>query len=411
MRKFFLFLLITIVVVLAAGGLYLYKNGYSLLRDSMESIIKSNLPHYLSIDHIEFDMDRKVITATGFAMKNPEQFQNKNFIHISQITCHFKMNGSTFTDGIEITDIIATKPKIYIERLPTGETNVSAIQKHVEKQKLKKDARTSISVPETIPWWKRFILKHMPAIDIYELIKLCDTLDIRDGEVSFSDGTISRDEPYTIALSGVNGFFTIDFADKYSKINQLSGELDGVLNGRPNERVRWIMRHDTANPKLTMSNRIELKNIDPTAFEPYYDKYIPITITKCSASGTLIFDFDNSILGSDNILELNGLAFKEHSANEYQKYWGDAAPSIVNYLKSSSDRLIFDFKIKGALNDLHFYLGPKVKKALVQTVAVNTISNLIAKPQNAATQAGGAAADTAQSSADAILETIKGMMK
>ena len=84
-------------------------------------------------------------------------------------------------------------------------------------------------------------------------------------------------------------------------------------------------------------------------------------------------------------------------------------PDVISYLESAPDEVIFDFKIKGDINNPRFYLGPRVKRA-IQIAVVDKVSEVLQRVSDPAgtAQAGG---EAVKSDAEKVVSIIKGLME
>jgi len=121
MKKFLLVLLVLIII--AAGVIYHYR--YEIFQYSAEGLIKNNLPPFVVVDRIIFDLKNHAMKIKKLRIKNPAEFQNKFLASVDLITCEYKMKGASVTEGIEITDITAKDIVVDIERLAGGTINVT----------------------------------------------------------------------------------------------------------------------------------------------------------------------------------------------------------------------------------------------------------------------------------------------
>lgn len=120
-------------------------------------------------------------------------------------------------------------------------------------------------------------------------------------------------------------------------------------------------------------------------------------------SGSLIFNFDNGMIGSSDELRLSGLKFAVKPGYENAQFWQTTVPDLVKYFTTPYGEVVFDFKIKGDMDDPKFFLGPKSKEALI-AMAVDKISDAIQK--NAS---GGQKSDIEK--AKDYIDMFKGFLK
>ena len=386
-------IILLVFLVLAAAIVYHYR--YDIFQYSVESIIRNNLPPYLSIKEIEFDLDRDVFTMKGISIKNPKAYLTKFLVNVDLVSCRYQKKGKNIWDGIEITSIRAENPVITVERSEKGKVNLAEMGQvmAVKPAPSKKKVLTDVKKQK-----KRFgfFPKQMKK-DISGLVKLTDTVQINGGEVFFLD----RFLPNNIAklrCENINGVINVKLSDDYTKVLLVESRGSGVLNGDSSQRVDWVISLDPTGSRIKMSNTFEIANIDLTLLEPYYEKFSPIVIDSGRCSGTLVFNFDGDDIGSMNTLKIRDLKFSRKSGSVGFKYWQVPISEVITYLQSAPGEIIFDFKIKGSMDDPKFYPGPYLKKAL-QNMVVDKVTNAI----------GSFTEDTGESDVDKVIGIMKGI--
>ncbi|MFH1846038.1 MAG: DUF748 domain-containing protein [Candidatus Omnitrophota bacterium] len=412
MKKIGLFLLAVIVIV---GGIVFYYR-YEIFQFSGEAIIMKNLPSYVTVEGVKIDLRNGTLHVKGFGLRNPEGYYNKFLARIGNITCKFQRKGQRILDGIEVTEITADAPVINLERRSSGNVNIQEMEKVMSLPVLskktqnaggmKKEAieQTKEQMPEYEDVENRDVKPVMPAeisektavqvlakgedktgttkrksnvpvVDIFRIIKLTDTINIKDGEIIFWDHGLPGKTIYKISIREINADLIIDLSDDFKKVLSVASKGEGTVQADKFQKIKWDISLDPTSSKLTMSNKYEVQDLDITIFEPYYDKYSPVIIGRGTASGNFVFNFDNGDIGSTNTLYLSDLVFAV-KRNYSGGYWGVGIPELVRYLQSSSGEIVFDFKIKGNMENPRFYPGDKVKKAL-QKFVVEKISSAL----------------------------------
>jgi len=386
-----LFIVIVILVLLALAVVYAFR--HEIFQVSAETIIKKNLPSYITVEAIVFDLKNGVMRVKEMGIKNPPEFTNKELAHIRSITCTYKMKGDNILDGIEVTGIEASGGTIIIERLSDGRLNVNEMGPVMEE-----GAKRSKSAQQESKGGN-----HRKSLDISRWIKLPDTIDLKEGKVVFLDNAVMP-RPYRLTFEDIDSELGIRLNKDYTKVTAVSSKGTGSLQGDRAQQVRWITSLDPDRRELTMSNRFEISNIDIIPFRPYYDPYSPLEIQSGVFSGTLVFDFDNGNIGSTNTVRLRNLRFRQKMDDSSQRYWVAAIPDIIKYLETSPGEITFDFKIKGPMDDPRFYPGPVVKRA-IQNMAVDKISELLAPPEEQEGQV------TEKSDAQKVVDVISELLK
>ena len=415
MKKFLL--MIVVLIIIGVGAVWFFKGDIlQIFKVSAEKVIKDNLPKYITVDNIVFDLEGKRLLVKGFAIKNPKGFQNKHLATIETITCKYTMQGDNILDGINITDIEGSGAIINIERLPGGKLNLNEMGKMMEEETPSpapvQTQETEKKGPSLIDKLKD---KAMRGRQISDIIKLTNTINVTNGKLTLLDKEVSS-RPFYLTFEDVNGTINISLNSDYTSVNSAGSAGSGFLNGDRGQRISWVVSMDPRASNLTMSNRIEPENVDITLFKPYYDRYSPVNITNGRVSGSLVLDFDNGNIGSMNTIRIRDLKFTESSGGNASNFWDTSISDVIKYLEASPGEVVFDFKIKGTMQNPRFYPGPNVTKA-IQNMAVDKISQLIqgTQQQGQGGQAAGsaAAAGSTQPKSDTqmIMDVIQGLMQ
>ena len=359
-------ILLVLFIIFIAGLAVIYYFRHDIFQVSAEAVIRKSLPPFVTVDRIIFDLKKGLLEVKGFAIENPKGYKNKSLARIDSITCKYKLKSDNVLGGLEVTEITARRPLINIERLAGGRFNINEMDEVMGGEKTESPAEKKAG-PEKKKPSKR---------NISDFIKLTDTINITDGKVVFIDNDV-RPSPNILTFEKMNGEIVLNLTDNYSAVKSMSTKGAGVINGDSSQRVNWIVSLDPNPQRLTMSNRYEVNGADITTFKPYYDEYSPIDIKSGTFSGTLVFDFDNGNIGSMNTLRFRGLKFALKKDTSGAGFWEAAVPDIIEYLRSSTGEIVFDFKIKGDMNSPRFYPGPILKNAM-QAKMVDTLTEALA---------------------------------
>lgn len=364
-------IMVFLVIAAAAAAIFIYR--YQIIQYSVESFIRKSLPPYIQIDKIKFDFNSSKIILSGFRVANPPRFSAVDLIHVSEISCKYKMKGKTILDGFEVFDPILKDPLVNIERLRNGEINLLEMKDYVGEASGDKPIDSAAG------------RKGEPRASgeggkkLSDIIKLPHKYTIRNGRIVFMD-SLPYTRPHILTLDDINASASIKLNSYYTALLALSSQGAACLNGNKGETIKWTTALDPRAPKLTMSNRFEVSNLDILVFEPYYDRYSPFIFKKGRFSGTLIFDFDNGNIGSSNEIRLSHLAFAVKPDYENAQFWETTVPDLVKYFSSSFGEIVFDFKIKGDMAHPQFYLGPISKQALA-AMAIDKIAGAVGELQ------------------------------
>jgi hypothetical protein len=309
---------------------------------------------------------------------NPPEYLSKYSLAIEEVRCVYRIRGGIIPSGLDILEISFYKPEITVERLPDEKINLVEMNNFVGT--FPAVIPPAVEIPQALPAAETSPGKPKARGNTKKLsgvIKLPSDFSVKNGRIYFID-SVPYSKPYEIIIDSVNGKVSASFNDSYTAMLSLAFTLDGNLNGAADETLKWIASLDPGTPKLTMSNRFEVSNLDILAFRPYYDAQSPVVFKKGGFSGELIFDFSDGNIGSTNEIRLSDVEFWIKPGYEDAQLWGTSVPDLVKYLTSSSGDIVFDFKLKGDMANPEFHLGPISKRALA-SMAIDKISSYAIK--------------------------------
>jgi len=408
-------IVILVFVIIATGFVFLFKDEIlQFFVYSAESVIKENLPPYVTLGRLVFDPKNQTLNVEDFGIKNPEGFHNKYLAKIGTIECRYKMQGENILDGIEVTQITAIEPVINIERRRDGIINVNLMGDVMAAENQAQAARKAAESAETaekkegvVERIKEKIRKRTEKVQISDIIKLTNEIQVRDGKVVFIDDYIIPRRRYKLTFEDFEGNIVLGLRSDYTQVMSVHTRGSGFVNGDPYQKIDWVVSFDPRASELDMSNRYTVENVDIMLFKPYYDEYSPIDIRSGRVFGTFVFDFNHGNIGSNNEVRLRQLKFTEKEGRMGSQFWGGSVTDIINYLRSSSGDVIFDFKIKGSIQHPEFFPGPRVKQA-IQNMIVQRVSDAFRQPEEGAVQ--GQQAEP-QSDTERVYNVIRGLLQ
>ncbi|MDP8300006.1 MAG: DUF748 domain-containing protein [Candidatus Tantalella remota] len=396
-------IILLVIFVVAISAFYIFR--YDIFQFSAETIIKKLLPDYVHVDRIIFDLENNVLKVDGFGLRNPKGFQNRYLASIETIVCHYKMKGKNILDGIEVTKLEGRRPVINIERLPDDTLNLTQTGEMMKKEGAKE---TSVTTEDA-----KTGKKDIAGRKLSDMVKLPGKIDITDGKITFLDRAVMR-RPYYLTFENVNGDIGLSLNSDYTEVMAMSTNGTGYVSGDNKQRIDWIVSMNPQTPELSMGNRFEVQGVDLMLFKPYYDRYLPVDIQRGNFSGTLVCDFDNGNVGSTNTIVLKNLQFVEKQGGGGSgAFWDVSITDVVKYLETSSGDIVFDFKVKGTMENPRFFPGPRVKQAM-QSMIVKTVTDLLKPKEEGAAEgaAEGSALPAAEPKSDAerVVDIIQGLM-
>lgn len=392
-----------IIIAIIAVSVFVYR--YQILQYAAEKLIRKHLPSYARVDAIKFDFGKGEARIDGFKILNPPGFSDEYFLEIEKMTCHYNLRGKKLTDGFEIRDPVLFKMVLNIERLGDGKLNLIAMQSSLEKEMR---VPVAPAKPAIVTSPRDIQSQASGNKMISSIVKLPETFAIKSGSIVFTDRfMLSR--PNVITFENVESDVSIKLDEYYSKVLAVSSTGSGNVNGDRYQVVSWTTAWNPTTPRLTMGNNFEVSGVDMLPFQPYYDRYSPFVFKTGRFSGTLIFDFDNGNIGSSNEVRLSDIKFFVKPGYENAQFWQTTVPDLAKYFSSPYGEIVFDFKMKGDMDDPDFYLGPKSKSALIYMV-VDKASDAIQKAQGA-TGGGGGGPKTDIDKVKEYIDLFKGLSK
>ena len=362
-KKVLIFLVISAVVIATLAFFYRYR----IIQYSADVFIRKALPSYVRIGKINLDPKSSRISLENIKILNPPKFSNQYLAEAGNISCVYKMKGKNILDGIELAEPVISKLTINIERLNDGKLNL------VEMARVLSEG--AVAPSKVSPVKSKTILTMAGNKKPSDIVKIPQAFSIKSGRIIFID-RLPSGKSHTITFENIDAKISIKMKDDYSGVLWVDSTGIGNVNGDLNESVKWVVALNPTTQGLTMSNRFEASNLKIQTFEPYYDKVSPLVFQKGTFSGTLIFDFDNGNIGSTNEIYLRDFAFYVKNGYENASFLEASVPALIKYLSSSFNEIVFDFKIKGSLGDLKYYLGPITKRAIIGAVLDKAIDAL-----------------------------------
>ena len=359
-----IFIIIFIFILLAVIGLlaYVYINRQDIFDQSIDKILRNQLPKYIEIDSLKVDLLKRTIAIKGFKLQNPKGFQNPYLVEIDNIDSEYtQASDRNILQGIHLSAIELSGSRIFLERNSGGILNLEKMESVLEDTRPKKKPGVKTKLFGLLS----YLLS--PFKNISQLLQIEPMFNIEKGSLFFKDYYINN-SGYLISIEDINGTITIDFQRNFKGINYLTSQGRGIVNAKPGQFLEWVTEYDPAKEKLTMNNAIDIENVDFTYFEPYYDKYSPFIFKKGLASGKLIINFDNAQISSDNEILFSGVEIEQKKDHNFNRFWPTGADDLYKYFSSEQGNIVFDFKIKGPMDDPRFYLGSKAKHALAYMV-------------------------------------------
>jgi hypothetical protein len=410
MKKLAVILAIFVSAILAAGAV-IFVFRFDIIRSAIQNAVYEGLPPYIKVSDVDIDVAGGRLDLEGIRIIGPGGGGFEDLCKVPRLTFIFSVKGGLIPREITVTEIMADSPEVFIEIGRRGETNLQGFsQKFIEasgeeKNLMKKDGGEGGTqhkknfLRRTGEWVISNIKGRLMPDGPVALFDITDTVDVRSATVLVRDNRFT--EPVVNTMERIHGSLRFIFDDAYTELLEAETRGEGAVNGYPDQILKWESKLQSFSPSLTMSNSFTLSNINIVPFKPYYDRYLPIEIQKCRVSGECIVNFEEGRIGSQNVLELSGLLYSRKSKSQASQHWKDSVDYIIKYFQNSSSNVVFDFKVKGSIEDPQLLLGPRVKRGL-QDLAISTVVQTI----DAFSREQGTGKEAEQDSTDGAGDTV-----
>lgn len=184
-----------------------------------------------------------------------------------------------------------------------------------------------------------------------------DQITIRNGEVDYRDGKVgmtTRVKDIDIKVRNVRlptkgnplpAAFKMDF--------DIGGGGDFAMDGRA----------DFLSSKISFEGDANLKGLPLPPYAPYYDKGLPVRITRGNVSMASKVRCDKDYLRAPTHVVINGLAVQPKQA----RIFGFASDTVVESLKDKRGQVELDMMISGNIRNPQFHVMTDLTAAFVES--------------------------------------------
>jgi len=120
-----------VVVVIAGAGVYLFLSAGDIIKQVVEEVGSRATQTKVTLTTVDLSLKSGDAVLKGFVMGNPTGFNSSKAMSFGLISVKLDVE-SIASDPIVIKEVVIEKPEIIYELLPTGNSNVGAIQKNVD---------------------------------------------------------------------------------------------------------------------------------------------------------------------------------------------------------------------------------------------------------------------------------------
>lgn len=359
-------------LILILAVLLFFIGRHRIIDYGIRFFVKRTLPEYVEIKNFNIDIEKGSLFIKGIKIKNPNGFKSRYLLEADSLTIFFDGLSKLSSGKFLIKDIELSSPIIYIIRADNGITNIEYFLKTLGKR----NPVSGVTISSKISAFITFLF--FPNIDLNYITKDEIPFMIKEGGIIFED-YYNFKEPYKSSILNLKADGAFNLKDKFRGLSGIRMELNGIVNGNKDEYITWNMESKFEDEwRYKISNTLNIDNLNLPHFEPYYDKFSPFIFKKAFVRGNIIFNLDNGNIGSTNELRFYNFVIEKREEFSNSFLWDVNIEDLYTYFASESGEIVFDFKIKGTLEEPKLYMGSKVKKALTR-MAVDKIADIFIK--------------------------------
>lgn len=387
------------MAVITLSVLYIHFHRSLIFDYSVNKLIESLLPANVEIKRLNFDFENKRIAVKDLRIANPKGFRRTAFIRIPEININYSQRDKrSILKGVVISSIVLTNPVLYLERSKDGSTNIQHLIKAPDRPEKSrrlplKTKLLAVSVYLFSPAKKTYNLDEIKSTlekiirNTGEMIEVTPLWNIKNGSLIFDD-RYTHYKGHKTTVENIEAKIDLQLKKDLRGLDYIKSEGSGFVNGQKEQTLHWIVASDPKTPKLTMSNKLTVQNVNLVHFKPYYDRFSPFIFENATASGKLIFNLNNGNIDSLNELWLTTPELKIKTTFPFKDLWAVGSQELYKYFSSQSGEIFFDFEIKGLTQQPQFSLGPKTKIAVAKMVIDKIVDVLLEKTDESQTGPG-----------------------
>lgn len=351
--------ILLIALVIAGVVMYMKFYGKGLLEDALSSAFGSKV----KFESISVDIDKYMLNFKNLSILGEIGF-DENIFNAKEFTVVLDEERLRKDKKVIFERIIVEKGTLNIERNSDGVFNVSYNRPAAPRR-----YKASVAYADS------------PDVNsMYNFAKSVKRFVVKDSVIKFKDYYISR-TPFDITCDNFNLDVVSDNISSSGSIPVKCTLSFGIPNNKYRNSGFSLEASAAAYKNMTdMDTLIKTNNIDLMQFLPYFERYTPFSFNEGVFSSTTKFKMRNNTVDSLTTMVLHRLNLIIDPGMQNAKFLEASVNKLAPYLMSGEGDAIFDFVIKGPMDNLRIGLGPQVKFA-VGMVMVEEIGNLIQQIQ------------------------------
>ncbi|HSA59900.1 MAG TPA: DUF748 domain-containing protein [bacterium] len=366
MKKFLKILLIALVVFGGASVLFVPLMSRAFLTQMAVREARKVLQTDVRIASSELRLLEGRVIAQGIEVFHPDR-KNEKIIEVARAAIQIKPWPMLFGKLAHI-EFEIDAPKIVYATTKTGQWELS----------------------KRIPLLMRGEGEKRLPVNIDEITIRNGVVDYRDGKIGMTTRVTDIDvKVRNVRLptkeSPLPASFKMDF--------DIGGGGDFSMTGKA----------DFLSPKISFESDANLTGLPLPRYAPYYDKGLPVRITRGSMAMTSHAQCDKDYLKAPAHVVISGLAVEPKQA----KIFGFAANTVVDSLKDRNGRVELDMMISGNIRNPQFHVMTDLTAGFVESLSKGLIMAIPSQMGEALKGAG----EGVKKGAESGLDKLRGIFK
>lgn len=359
--KIFIVSILLIAILITSISLYIKFYGKNLIMDALSNMLGVRV----KFENISLNLDEYAINFKGFSIPSEISFEKETVFDAEKFSLVLNRDKLKEEGRVVFEKLIIKKGVLNIVRNHKGVFNISY---HPPE---KDDYRSGIAYAD----------QPAATIDLYNLAKNVKGIYIQDSIINFKDHYLPRGP---IAVRCDNFGVTLVSELKEKSLSNFIPMKFSVGFKIPGKRLTGDFRLDgdiyVLKDRVDMDIEIDTRSIDVMQFLPYFNNYTPFSFNEGIFSSETKFVVKDNIIDSLTTMVFHRLKLLVDPGKENTRFLEASVNRLAPYLMSRKGEIIFDFVIKGPLENPRIGLGPRVKFA-VGLVVAEELSNMLQQLQ------------------------------
>ncbi len=358
MVKIVLVCILSITIIIAGIALYMKFYGKGIIEGALSNMLGAKI----RFDNISLNLDEYIVNFKGFSIPSEIGFEDRSIFNAESFGLVLNREKFEKEKKVAFDHIFIIKGELNIERNKKGYFNIS----HYKE-------------PEG-PGYTRGVCYAAPAaggINLYRIAKDVKRLDIEDSVINFKDYYLPQGA-FSIRCDNFN--VTFDARPQEEDIyNAIPIKLTVNFNipGR-HRRGEFTLDADiyALKNKADMDMKIFTIDTDLMQFAPYFNSFTPFSFQEGVFNSQTDLSVRENAIDSLTTMVFRRLRLFVDPGMENARFLETSVNKLVPYLMSERGEIVFDFVIKGPLDEPQIGLGPHVKFAIGMAV-VEEVGNIL----------------------------------